>query len=523
MGNTNSAEQQNEVKDRDRDSQSARAPRRRESIQVLPQTRQTAAPPSASLEKAQGSTISRSSTRASDHSPSQPRSGSNHARKRSQTSATPVSRLQESAHAEETDLSTANTRLSPEQNDPHLRSISPSQPVKVAPQVQAPRDPNLQAATLEPHKEYGTSSHSYMAPNSHFARPPRLPLPIERNELSPGSPIMVPADFARAIERRSSDFSTNSAEEEEIDNEYFEEPLSDHIVDTVIEWKHPADRVYVTGSFSGWTKKHKLDKNGPSRTPNAFSTIVPLHVGTHHLTFLVDGQMRTTNAMPTAVDYTNALVNYVVVSPDDALRSDHDSATESRQAKTAPSTHDLPSRPHPDDQPEQVRTKPPPTPELRPTMNSTAPSAGPSGISSPAVVAQPKPVPSAHTVGSAAQSQTHLAMRKHPERTYHTEIPRFLLDLDSPEESLRHHRAAAVMDTHPDPPTLPMFLSKSILNLNLPMKDDSSVLHMPNHTVLNHLTTSSIKHNVLGTSVTTRYRNKYVTTIMYRPTNTDRA
>jgi len=42
----------------------------------------------------------------------------------------------------------------------------------------------------------------------------------------------------------------------------------------------------------------------------------------------------------------------------------------------------------------------------------------------------------------------------------------------------------------------------------LPVKDDSSVLVIPNHTVLNHLATSSIKNNVLATSATTRYDQK---------------
>jgi hypothetical protein len=40
------------------------------------------------------------------------------------------------------------------------------------------------------------------------------------------------------------------------------------------------------------------------------------------------------------------------------------------------------------------------------------------------------------------------------------------------------------------------------------MKDDSSLLNNPNHTVLNHLATSSIKNGVLATSVTTRYKRK---------------
>ena len=60
----------------------------------------------------------------------------------------------------------------------------------------------------------------------------------------------------------------------------------------------------------------------------------------------------------------------------------------------------------------------------------------------------------------------------------------------------------------PTPPTLPGFLGKSILNGTTPMKDDSSVLIHPNHTVLNHLATSSIKEGILATSATTRYKQK---------------
>jgi hypothetical protein len=80
-----------------------------------------------------------------------------------------------------------------------------------------------------------------------------------------------------------------------------------------------------------------------------------------------------------------------------------------------------------------------------------------------------------------------------------------------------------------------MFLSKSILNGTTPTKDDSSVLIMPNHTVLNHLATTNIKQGVLATSATTRYKRKvcfslfptsgqdlilvlqFLTTIMYKP------
>ena len=87
-------------------------------------------------------------------------------------------------------------------------------------------------------------------------------------------------------------------------------------------------------------------------------------------------------------------------------------------------------------------------------------------------------------------------------------IPQALLDIDCAEDDPRYHQAVQVIQESAAPPTLPMFLGKSILNGNLPMKDDASVLTLPNHTVLNHLATSSVRNGVLATSVTTRYKKK---------------
>lgn len=87
-------------------------------------------------------------------------------------------------------------------------------------------------------------------------------------------------------------------------------------------------------------------------------------------------------------------------------------------------------------------------------------------------------------------------------------IPFYLRDGDKPEHTNRFRRAGRTVEDFPDPPSLPVVLSKSILNSATLIKDDSSVLNMPNHTLLNHLATSSIKQEVLATSVTTRYKRK---------------
>lgn len=185
--------------------------------------------------------------------------------------------------------------------------------------------------------------------------------------------------------------------------------------------------------------------------------------------FIVDNDMRTSDKLPTAVDYTNILVNYLEVSYDDVVKPDTESPA-GKKKESIP-VEELP--PPPGIYPPQTL---PPTPELQP-------------IQQPVPDAKPKVPPPSPT-------------------KYHQNIPRYLLDLDAPEESRRFARANAVGANLPTPPTLPMFLSKSILNGTTPMKDDSSVLIMPNHTVLNHLATSSIKDNILATSATTRYKQK---------------
>jgi hypothetical protein len=187
----------------------------------------------------------------------------------------------------------------------------------------------------------------------------------------------------------------------------------------------------------------------------------------------VDGDMTTSDKLPTAVDYTNILVNYLEVSLDDIPRPPPRPIDGTKKAEPIPV---------------QDKVAPPgifppltlpPTPELHP-------------------VEQPPPEAPKPKIPARAPSP----------KKYHSSIPRYLADLDLPEESSRFLRANHAANNLPTPPSLPMFLSKSILNGTTPMKDDSSVLILPNHTVLNHLATSSIKDNILATSATTRYKQK---------------
>jgi len=179
--------------------------------------------------------------------------------------------------------------------------------------------------------------------------------------------------------------------------------------------------------------------------------------------------MRTSDKLPTAVDYTNILVNYLEVSQDDIPKTETGIAAE-------PKSEPIPVQ----DQPAPEGIYPPQVLPATPKLLA---------------VAKPLPEPKPKVPPPSPKK-------------YHQNIPRYLFDLDAPEESRHFARANAVAGNLPTPPSLPMFLSKSILNGVTPMKDDSSVLILPNHTVLNHLATSSIKDNILATSATTRYKQK---------------
>lgn len=68
------------------------------------------------------------------------------------------------------------------------------------------------------------------------------------------------------------------------------------------------------------------------------------------------------------------------------------------------------------------------------------------------------------------------------------------------------------------PPGLPPHLTKVLLNTHLNCETDYSLLPAPvNHVLLNHLYALSIRDGVMALATTSRYEEKYVTTIWYKP------
>ncbi|TPX15154.1 uncharacterized protein E0L32_004712 [Thyridium curvatum] len=425
----------------------------------------SAAPPEQSLAQATGSTVtSASSSVSSKHKtlPLQPALGSS-----------PASGTQNNGNA------------AAKQQQPKTAPIdtAPSKPVAVpnphgqsSHQASAAQSEEAAAAAayVESMDAAGMMPHNSMQDMSYLSRPPRMPLPIEEEIHTPGSPIIAATDIGPPLEddeaihnldaadltRKSSALSTTTVDEE--DAEELRVDKSRPTVPTRLEWLRGGDKVYVTGTIFQWNRKQRLHPvNG---RPGAFAGTVNVLPGTHHIRFLVDGQMQTSPDLPTTVDFGNNLVNYIEVSPDDVPGVTADAAAATPTDEKAGLTKPEPSQ-------EDEKTRAPKNKPITPIS----------------------------------------------EFSHH--IPKYLVDFDQPEDSPQYQSAVGAIEKLPPPPSLPGFLGKPILNAAVLIKDDNSVLNMPNHTVLNHLATSSIKNNTLAVSVTTRYKNKYVTTIIHKPTD----
>ena len=73
------------------------------------------------------------------------------------------------------------------------------------------------------------------------------------------------------------------------------------------------------------------------------------------------------------------------------------------------------------------------------------------------------------------------------------------------------------LESNSGPPLLPPQLIHVILNKETPLNCEPTLLSIPHHVMVNHMYALSIKDQVMALSATTRYRKKYVTTILYKP------
>ncbi|KAF2861866.1 carbohydrate-binding module family 48 protein [Piedraia hortae CBS 480.64] len=376
------------------------------------------------------------------------------------SSTSPASSSTSAAHAHGS-VHSSNPPAKSDREKSASSAISPqSQPVHVPQKALPLRPGGLDKAVTEEAPINLNSAGRY-------DRPPRLPLPIADavadaslpadNDPSPDA-LSGGIKMESDLHRRTSILSSTTLEDE--DEYSMLNQSAAPTVPTTITWKGHADKVYVTGTFVSWDRKFKLHRDPDG---GSFSATLPLKPGTHHLMFLVDGDMSTSADLPTTVDYTNILVNYIEVM----------------------------------------------APEHQPAQPMTIPGAAGLSSSGTPLASSVDVRPPGHGRAMSHHSAVHFASPKPPKAKYTTEIPLFLLDHGlNDSNDYAYRRSCQVIAHLPAPPTLPVILGKSILNATTPHKDDSSVLPMPNHTVLNHLATSSIKNGVLATSATTRINRK---------------
>jgi hypothetical protein len=228
-----------------------REPRRRDSLQALSSAKAVAVPPT------------ESHTSATAQSTSQHRSKLAQSRQRSKTIDTP-----ERAPDKSQDGSYAKSK-----KDPSRERSEPTQgtlPVAVPPSQTVPGRYDGDRHTIKPS---GPPQESYHIAPAQMQRPPRLPIPIEEEVYTPGSPIISPADLSSALDhdavegalpRKTSLLSSTTLGEDDDDDSYhhpteLETPVT-KTIPTTIEWKHGGDKVYVTGTFAAWDRKFRLHR-----------------------------------------------------------------------------------------------------------------------------------------------------------------------------------------------------------------------------------------------------------------------
>lgn len=184
--------------------------------------------------------------------------------------ALPITSLAASP-AGSTKSSTAATRASEPKPAAPARpapDAEPTRPVDVpAARDIAPPEPTSPVSPLDA-SEAALHAQGSVSDMSFIGRPPRMPLPIEEEVHTPGSPITAPDDAGEPVEsldltgvdgdfvRKSSNLSTTTVDED--DAEELRVDKTRPTVPTRLEWLRGGERVYVTGTIFQWNRKQRL-------------------------------------------------------------------------------------------------------------------------------------------------------------------------------------------------------------------------------------------------------------------------
>lgn len=244
-----------------------------------------------------------------------------------------------------------------------------------------------------------------------------------------------------------------------------------------IVWEQGGDKVYVTGSFTGWTKMIGL-----LPIPNKAGMLhvrLKLPPGVHRFRFIVDNELRYSDYLPTATDQMGNFVNYLEIRATDSTEftsylEDHISA----QAKKMSAQSRIALK---------IKTEP-------------------------------------DNVGDGF-TRFYNEDLEGPDLEFSNKLPAVFTDPRIMEKyymKLDYERSRSRTSSLL-PAQLPPHLEHAILN-EFPNTASTTneiahggSLSTPNHVVLNHLLTSSVRHSTLGLATAVRYKDKYITQVYYSP------
>ncbi|OSD07347.1 carbohydrate-binding module family 48 protein [Trametes coccinea BRFM310] len=348
-----------------------------------------------------------------------------------------------------------------------------------------------------------------------------------------------------------------------------------------ITWRGSGKKVYlIRAGHDNWQGRQPMEYDPQTET---FWTIVPLLPGTHHFKFIVDEQTRLTNDYPRAVDDRDGtLANYVAVTAPPKIGSPQqpsptqqqqqhqqhqnsfwsDSSTQvggpTGKGREAAWTTEIP--------PELIAAA---AEEEAYLARADSPTSSASAIPAPNIPPAPalprhldklilnvRPVMAGPALGGAPSTSGERDKRRSVRERERSRRDRGRDAAGRPANLLGMTAAAADAQAAEDanantrsapppplnlpvvtasgtdvtamiaaqqstgPPTPPLTQARPLDGPGL--SDDASVLPVPSHVVLHHLSTSAIRNGVLAVANTTRYRKKrfeqYITTIYYKPT-----
>lgn len=315
---------------------------------------------------------------------------------------------------------------------------------------------------------------------------------------------------------------------------------------------------------NNWKGRQLMEPDDPP-ADTMWSTWVSLMPGTHHIRFIVDDHWRISDDLPTAVDDEGSLANYVPVSiphtpPQTAAlpatpakqvvshhvhsfwssTSTHDSATD------APSTSDIDVSKHKwtDEIPPELVAAAREEEAYLAYTSALEYDQNPDGNLTPVPAPNIPPAPALPRhldklilntkagqppVTRGRDREREREREKEREREHRRRQGRSLLGMTS-TLARDLHKEGKESENPPIPITTASGTDVTSAHLSSPsqhtrlgldgpgMTDDASVLPVPSHVVLHHLSTSAIRNGVLAVGNTTRYRQKYLTTIYYKPT-----